>query len=167
MNPRDCSLASALNVVGEKWSLLALREVFYGVHRFDGIVRNTGAPRDVLAARLRTLVDGGVLRRVPYSERPPRDEYHLTQAGRELAPAMLGLMRWGMRWVPGAPTGPTVFTHECGGPLDAGIVCGSCGEQAEAGGVTMPGPDRGQGSDTGPRSDTRPGPGAGPGPASG
>lgn len=139
VNPRECSLASALNVVGEKWSLLALREVFYGVHRFDGIVRNTGAPRDVLATRLRTLVDGGVLRRVRYSERPPRDEYHLTAAGAELAPAMLGLMRWGMRWVPGAPVGPTPFTHGCGGELDAGIVCTSCGEGAGPGDVAPPG----------------------------
>lgn len=138
-NPRECSLASALNVVGEKWSLLALREVFYGVHRFDGIVRNTGAPRDVLAGRLRTLVDGGVLRRVRYSERPPRDEYHLTQAGQELAPAMLGLMRWGMRWVPGAPTSTTAFTHDCGGPLDAGIVCRACGEETTGGKVQLPG----------------------------
>ncbi|NLU76132.1 helix-turn-helix transcriptional regulator [Streptomyces sp. HNM0575] len=141
VDPRECSLASALNVVGEKWSLLAVREVFYGVHRFDGIVRNTGAPRDVLAARLRTLVDGGVLRRVRYSERPPRDEYRLTRAGRELAPALLGLMRWGMRWVPDAPVGPTPFTHDCGGQLDAGIVCASCGEPV--GVADAAGPDNG------------------------
>ncbi|HWM38502.1 MAG TPA: helix-turn-helix domain-containing protein [Streptomyces sp.] len=146
VNPRACSLASALNVIGEKWSLLALREVFYGVHRFDGIVRNTGAPRDVLATRLRTLVDGGVLRRVPYSERPPRDEYHLTQAGQELAPAMLGLMRWGMRWVPGAPSSATVFTHDCGGQLDAGIVCGTCGEAVASGEVELPDTGTAQGS---------------------
>ncbi|WP_181765704.1 winged helix-turn-helix transcriptional regulator [Streptomyces albidus (ex Kaewkla and Franco 2022)] len=146
VNPRECSLASALNVIGEKWSLLALREVFYGVHRFDGIVRNTGAPRDVLATRLRTLVDGGVLRRVRYSERPPRDEYHLTQAGLELAPAMLGLMRWGMRWVEDAPVSATVFTHSCGGQLDAGIVCTSCGEDVGSGEVELPDTGTAQGS---------------------
>lgn len=138
VNPRECSLASALNVIGEKWSLLALREVFYGVHRFDGIVRNTGAPRDVLATRLRTLVDGGVLRRVPYSERPPRDEYHLTRAGLELAPAMLGLMRWGMRWVEDAPVSETAFVHGCGGRLDAGIVCTGCGEDVASAEVEFP-----------------------------
>jgi DNA-binding HxlR family transcriptional regulator len=139
--PRDCSLASALSVVGEKWSLLALREVFYGVRRFDGIARNTGAPRDVLAARLRTLVDAAVLKRVRYSERPPRDEYHLTEAGQELAPVLLGLMRWGTRWVPGAPAAAGVFTHGCGGPLDAGIVCASCGEEVRTGEVELPGGD--------------------------
>jgi DNA-binding HxlR family transcriptional regulator len=146
VNPRECSLASALNVIGEKWSLLALREVLYGVRRFDGIVRNTGAPRDVLATRLRTLVDGGVLRRVRYCERPPRDEYHLTQAGLELAPAMLGLMRWGMRWVPEAPAGATVFTHSCGGPLDAGIVCATCGEGVASGEVELPGAGTAEGT---------------------
>jgi DNA-binding HxlR family transcriptional regulator len=146
VNPRVCSLTSALNVVGEKWSLLAVREVFYGVHRFDGIVRNTGAPRDILATRLRTLVDGGVLRRVRYSERPPRDEYHLTRAGEELAPAMLGLMRWGMRWVPGAPVSDTAFTHSCGGSLDAGIVCTSCREEMAPRDVELPDTGTAEGS---------------------
>ncbi len=146
MNPRTCSLASALNVIGERWSLLAVREVFYGVHRFDGIVRNTGAPRDILATRLRTLVDGGVLRRVRYSEHPPRDEYHLTQAGQELAPAMLGLMRWGMRWAQGAPVSAAAFTHSCGGTLDAAIACSACGEKIDAHDVTLPDPGTADGT---------------------
>src|SRR6218665_368433 len=80
-SPRECPLASALEMVGEKWSLLVLREVFYGVRRFEGIAQNTGAPRDVLTARLRKLSECGVLRRVQYSERPARSEYHLTEAG--------------------------------------------------------------------------------------
>ena len=84
--PRVCSIARSLDVVGEKWSLLALREVFLGVRRCDQIDARTGAPRDVLTARLRTLVEAGVLEPVQYSERPPRSEYHLTQAGRDLQP---------------------------------------------------------------------------------
>src|SRR3954453_16789739 len=97
--PRVCPIARSLEVVGEKWSLLALREVFLGVRRFDGIVARTGAPRDVLTARLRTLVEAGVLERVQYSERPPRYEYHLTETGRDLQPVLLTLMEWGNRYL--------------------------------------------------------------------
>ncbi|HTF52807.1 MAG TPA: helix-turn-helix domain-containing protein, partial [Pseudonocardia sp.] len=78
---RECSIANALAVIGERWSLLALREVFFGVRRFDQIQRNTGASRDILAARLRTLVEHGVLRKVQYEQHPPRYEYVLTEAG--------------------------------------------------------------------------------------
>src|SRR5690348_18370530 len=82
--PRECSIARTLDVVGEKWALLAIREVFLGNHRFDEMIRRTGAPRDTLAARLRTLVTAGVLERRQYCEHPARFEYHLTEAGREL-----------------------------------------------------------------------------------
>ncbi|MET0402764.1 MAG: helix-turn-helix domain-containing protein [Cystobacter sp.] len=128
--PRECPMADALEVVGEKWSLLVLREVFYGVRRFDGIARNTGAPRDVLTARLRKLSDAGVLRRVQYSERPARSEYHLTPAGAELAPTLLSLLQWGMRWasVEGAePRGS--LKHDCGAPLSTGLCCQACGRR--------------------------------------
>src|SRR6516165_1166696 len=76
--PRPCSIARTLDVVGEKWALLAVREVFLGNRRFDAMVHRTGAPRDTLAARLRTLVGAGVLERRQYSEHPARFEYHLT-----------------------------------------------------------------------------------------
>src|SRR5205814_4874760 len=93
--PRVCSIARTLDIVGEKWALLALREVFLGNRRFDEMVRRTGAPRDTLAARLRSLVGAGILERRQYSEHPVRHEYRLTEAGRELYPVILTLMRWG------------------------------------------------------------------------
>jgi DNA-binding HxlR family transcriptional regulator len=103
MTPRPCTAAAALGVIGEKWSLLVVRELAFGVHRFDSIVQNTGAPRDILTNRLRSLESSGVVEKRHYSERPPRFEYHLTQAGRELRPILLSLGQWGSRWAAGAP----------------------------------------------------------------
>jgi DNA-binding HxlR family transcriptional regulator len=95
---RICSIADALELVGDRWALLVVREVAVGVRRFNDIQRNTGAPREMLTARLRKLEDVGVLTRTPYSERPPRFEYGLTSAGRELAPVLRSLRRWGERF---------------------------------------------------------------------
>jgi DNA-binding HxlR family transcriptional regulator len=122
-----CSVAAGLAVVGERWSLLALREVFYGVRRFDAIARNTGAPRDILSARLKGLIEHGVLERSPYSDRPPRYEYRLTDKGRDLRPVLLALMKWADRHVMAEP--PVVWEHECGADLDPTLVCRSCGEE--------------------------------------
>src|SRR5436305_11153225 len=102
---RECSVARTLEIVGEKWALLAVREVFLGNRRFDEMVRRTGAPRDTLAARLRSLVGAGILERRQYSEHPVRHEYRLTEAGRELYPVILTLMRWGDKQLAG-DTGP-------------------------------------------------------------
>ncbi|MFC6599922.1 winged helix-turn-helix transcriptional regulator [Kitasatospora paranensis] len=129
--PRECSIARTLDVVGEKWSLLALREVFFGERRFEQIVANTGAPRDILTARLRKLTDAGVLDRVQYSERPPRFEYHLTQAGRDLQPVLLTLMHWGDRHLAGGQPPPTVWTHTCGHTLTPRVTCESCTRPVE------------------------------------
>jgi DNA-binding HxlR family transcriptional regulator len=107
---RPCSAAAALAVVGEKWALLAVREVLYGNRRFDAIARNTGAPRDRLTARLRGLEEAGVLERRAYSERPRRFEYHLTEAGHELGTVILSLAAWGDRWL-GDDEPPVVFRH--------------------------------------------------------
>jgi DNA-binding HxlR family transcriptional regulator len=96
--PRECPVADALKIIGERWTLLAVRELKYGVHRFDQITRNTGASRDILADRLRKLEADGVVTRVRYCERPPRYEYHLTQAGQDLAPVLESLAGWGKRW---------------------------------------------------------------------
>ena len=95
---RPCSIAAALEVVGERWSLLAIREISYGVHRFARIAAYTGASRDMLADRLRKLEGAGLVERRQYSEHPPRFEYHLTQAGRELFPVMIALQGWGDKW---------------------------------------------------------------------
>ncbi|MGW7006358.1 winged helix-turn-helix transcriptional regulator [Streptomyces sp. NPDC054933] len=133
-NPRPCSVADALAVVGEKHSLLVLREAFLGVRRFDAMVRNIGAPRDVLAARLRHLVEAGVLEKVPYSERPQRFEYRPTAAGWELQPVLLMLMNWGDRHLADRP--PMVLRHSCGADLAPVVVCGTCGDQAVRGTLT-------------------------------
>jgi DNA-binding HxlR family transcriptional regulator len=102
-HPRDCTVADALELIGERWSLLVVREMFWGVHRFADIARNTGAPRDVLSARLRRLVDAGVLEKRRYSEHPPRFEYHLTKAGRGLSPVLMSIDEWGEDHVPAPP----------------------------------------------------------------
>lgn len=124
---RPCSMAAALSLVGEKWALLAVREIFWGNHRFDEIARNTGAPRDRLAARLRSLEAAGVVERQPYSERPPRFEYHLTPAGRDLSTVMDALRSWGDRWLAGPP--PAAIAHSCGETLDGLYVCRHCGDE--------------------------------------
>jgi DNA-binding HxlR family transcriptional regulator len=138
---RECSIANALAVIGERWSLLVLREVFLGVRRFDAIQRNTGASRDILAARLRHLVEAGVLEKVPYEQHPPRFEYVLTEAGRALQSVLITLRQWGDRYVTeGAP--PAVWRHNCGHALSAHLVCDHCGEPLRSGDSTQVSPLR-------------------------
>ena len=130
--PRVCSIARTLDIVGEKWALLAVREVFLGNRRFDEMVRQTGAPRDTLAARLRTLVGSGILERRQYSEHPARYEYRLTNAGRDLYPVIVSLLRWGDEHLAGDDGPPLVLEHRCGHPLVARLVCEACGDPIEA-----------------------------------
>jgi DNA-binding HxlR family transcriptional regulator len=92
---QDCSIARALEVVGERWTLLIVRDALLGPRRFDELQRDLGVARKVLADRLRRLVDEGILERVPYQERPKRYEYHLTRKGRDLHVALVGLRQWG------------------------------------------------------------------------
>ena len=127
---RPCSVAAALNLIGEKWSLLAVREIAFGNKRFDAIARNTGAPRDRLAARLRALEAGGVIVRRQYSEHPPRFEYELTEAGQELRAVLTALRAWGDKWAIDAPP-PSVFEHTCGHDLDPAMTCRHCGEEVD------------------------------------
>jgi DNA-binding HxlR family transcriptional regulator len=129
--PRPCSIARTLDIVGEKWALLAVREVFLGNRRFDEMVRRTGAPRDTLAARLRTLTSAGILERRQYCEHPARYEYRLTEAGRDLYPVIVALMRWGDQHLAGDDGPPLVLEHRGGHPLAAQLVCGSCGEPVD------------------------------------
>ena len=130
--PRACSIARTLDIVGEKWALLAVREVFLGDRRFDEMVRRTGAPRDTLAARLRTLVSAGILERRQYSEHPARFEYCLTDAGRDLYPVIVTLMHWGDQYLAGEDGPPLVLQHHCGHELVAQVVCQACGEPLRA-----------------------------------
>jgi DNA-binding HxlR family transcriptional regulator len=96
--PRDCGIADALDLVGDRWSLLILRELRFGVHRFNDIRTNTGAPRETLTARLRKLEDAGIIERRRYSEHPPRDEYVLAEAGEAISPILKALRSWGERY---------------------------------------------------------------------
>ena len=124
---RPCSIARALDLIGEKWALLAIREISFGNRRFNEIARNTGAPRDRLAARLRGLVDAGILERREYQSTPPRAEYHLTAAGRDLTPVLRSLVAWGDRWVSDQPPATLMHgDHE----LDQMVVCRRCGAEA-------------------------------------
>jgi DNA-binding HxlR family transcriptional regulator len=134
--PRECSVANALAVVGERWSLLALREIMFGVRRFDQIAQNTGASRDILATRLRKLVESGLLVKQQYEVHPPRYEYVLTESGRALHTVLLTLMAWGDRYVTDGPP-PTVWQHSCGEVLAPETICTHCGEPVGEGELTV------------------------------
>jgi DNA-binding HxlR family transcriptional regulator len=137
--PRRCGIADALGAVGERWSLLAVREISLGVRRFSGIAANTGAPRDILATRLRTLQALGVVHRRQYSERPARFEYLLTDAGRALMPVLHALREWGDEWLNETP--PMVFDHSCGEVFHPRTHCRACGEEVRAGSLSRRPPD--------------------------
>jgi DNA-binding HxlR family transcriptional regulator len=124
----DCSVAQCLEVVGEWWSLLIVRDAFLGVARFDDFQRRLGISRNILQERLNTLVSAGVLVRVPYSEHPPRHNYRLTDKGRDLWPILTTMRQWGDRYA--APHGPPlqVVHKACGAVSDAVLICGTCGE---------------------------------------
>ncbi|HZZ89715.1 MAG TPA: helix-turn-helix domain-containing protein [Caulobacteraceae bacterium] len=123
-----CSVAAALAVVGDPWTLLILRDAFYGVRRFDDWQSRLGVARNVLAARLKTLVEQGVLESRLYSDHPPRKDYVLTAKGRDLQPVLLTLKAWGDRHVYGEENVPLEITHDCGAPLKVGLTCEACGE---------------------------------------
>ncbi len=128
-----CGVASALEVVGERWSLLILRDVFLGLRRFEEIQDDLGIARNVLQTRLSSLTDAGVLERRLYREHPPRYEYLLTDKGVDLWPALLALMRWGDRYAISAAGPPTLVEHEnCGGQIDEHLMCERCGEPVSA-----------------------------------
>jgi DNA-binding HxlR family transcriptional regulator len=124
----DCSVAQCLEIVGEWWSMLIVRDAFLGVTRFDEFQRRLGISRNILQQRLGRLVEAGVLVRVPYSEHPPRDDYRLTDKGRDLWPVLTAMRQWGDRYA--APSGPPlrVVHKACGSVSEAVFVCGSCGE---------------------------------------
>lgn len=137
-----CSIAGALAVIGERWSLLIVREVFLGVRRFDEIQADLGIARNVLDTRLKRLIEQGVLERRRYQERPPRYEYRLTEKGLDLWPTMVALMQWGDRHAAPATGPPVLLQHKvCGGAVDEYRTCQACGERLSASDVlARPGP---------------------------
>jgi DNA-binding HxlR family transcriptional regulator len=131
------SVGRALQLVGERWTLLILREAFFGVRRFGQLARNLNIPRPTLSSRLRMLVDVGLLERVPYSREPERHEYRLTAAGRDLFGAVVALMRWGDEHLPNPNGPPIVLRHNgCGQIADARLICAHCGDEITAQNVT-------------------------------
>ena len=128
-DPAACSVARTLDVLGDTWSILVLRDVLLGAHRFDPMQRHLGIARNVLAARLKRLLEHGLLEKREYQAHPPRFEYHLTRKGLDLQPVLIGLMRWGDRYVADAGGGPVVLEHRaCGHPIRLLTVCEACGE---------------------------------------
>ena len=137
----NCSVAQCLEIVGEWWSLLIVRDAFLGVTRFEDLRARLGISRNILTQRLNRLVDKGVLKRVPYQERPPRSEYRLTEKGRDLWHVVTAMRQWGDRWA--APSGPPLEIRHtaCGHVVKAVPVCSHCGEPLDVRAVTaIPGP---------------------------
>jgi DNA-binding HxlR family transcriptional regulator len=124
-----CSLAHSLEVVGERWSLLIIRDVMNGNRRFSGMQSSLGIARNVLSARLQRLIEEDILERRAYQESPPRHEYFLTEKGLDLWPALIALMGWGDRHS-GNPEGPPlrVIHKGCGGFVSDRGICEDCGQ---------------------------------------
>jgi DNA-binding HxlR family transcriptional regulator len=143
-----CSIGRTLDVVGEWWTLLIVRDIHLGLRRFDDIADNLGISRNLLAGRLDRLVTEGILERRPYQDRPPRHEYHFTEAGWDLVPVLLAVMAWGDKWVtpPGGPA-MTPVHDTCGAEFTPTVSCSHCGRPITAKTVTV-----------------KAGPGAAPGP---
>jgi DNA-binding HxlR family transcriptional regulator len=139
-----CSIARALEILGERWTLLIVRDALLGLRRFDDFQHSLGAARNVLTDRLKRLVDAGILQRVPYQQRPQRFDYQLTDLGRELAVPLVGLMHWGDRHLAG-PAGPPRLTHHrsCGNALHATLYCNTCNQPVAVTDMdVLPGPGR-------------------------
>jgi DNA-binding HxlR family transcriptional regulator len=135
-----CSIAKALELLGERWTLLVIREAFLGTRRFEGFAERLDIARNVLTARLARLVEEGVLERVRYQERPERFEYRLTEKGLDLWPTIVSLLQFGDRYY--APDGPSVVLRHrgCGGEVDDHRMCADCGAPLTArDAVALPG----------------------------
>jgi DNA-binding HxlR family transcriptional regulator len=138
----NCSIARSLDVVGEWWTLLILRDAFRGTRRFDDFHGSLGMARSVLTARLKKLTDEGVLEKRRYSEHPPRHEYQLTDKGLALFPVLAALQHWGDDWAAG-PAGPSVLLLHttCGHVMHADLICPDCGGEVSAATArSVPGP---------------------------
>jgi DNA-binding HxlR family transcriptional regulator len=127
-----CSIAGALEVVGERWSLLIVRDIFLGLRRFDEMQSDLGIARNVLNTRLTRLLEQGVLEKRLYQEHPPRYEYRLTEKGLDLWPTVVALMKWGDRYTAPAAGPPVLLEHRgCGGAVDEHRMCVRCGARLE------------------------------------
>lgn len=127
-----------MDLLGDRWTPLVLREAFYGIRRFDGFQRELGIARNTLTGRLRRLVDEGLLEKRLYQTEPRRYDYVLTEKGRDFFGVLAAMSRWGDRWLSGEEGAPITFHHEpCGHDLHAEVVCETCGERLEAEDVSV------------------------------
>ena len=141
---QNCSIARTLELIGERWSLLIIRDAFLGVRRFEDFQADLGVARNVLSARLARLVDEGILERHRYQERPERYEYRLTEKGIGLWPVLVSLVKWGDKYT--AVDGPPrlIVHRDCGGQVNEHLMCDKCGAPLTARDVvTQPGPGAG------------------------
>jgi DNA-binding HxlR family transcriptional regulator len=145
----NCSIARTLDVIGDAWTPLILRDIAFGITRFDAIQRDLGISRKVLSERLASLVEHGVLQRAPYQDKPARYDYFPTEKGADLAFVLLAMQAWGDRWIFGEDGPPVLFRHEpCGEVISPVSACSHCGERLEIADLTPlvgpsfdPGPD--------------------------
>jgi DNA-binding HxlR family transcriptional regulator len=142
LEDEPCSVARTVSVIGDRWTLLILRDCFLKVRRFEVFQARLGITRHLLAARLKKLVEAGVLKKVAYQQRPARYEYVLTDKGLDLHPVIMGIVHWGDAHMAGAAGRPLLHRHRlCGCQFDPVMVCSECHEPLRARDVTVsPGP---------------------------
>ena len=148
LDRQPCSLARTLSVIGDRWTLLVIRDCFLGVRRFENFEARLGIARHVLADRLKKLTEAGVLTKVPYQERPRREEYRLSEKGLALYPALIALLDWGDTYMSGKSGPPVLRRHRpCGHETHGVMVCSECGEPLDPREMSVepgpgaPGPD--------------------------
>lgn len=133
LNQQPCSLSRTLSVVGDRWTLLVLRDCFLGVRRFDAFERRLGVTRHLLADRLKKLVEHGVLCKQAYQQRPLREEYRLTEKGMALHPVIMSLVSWGDTYMADERGAPIEHIHKgCGQRMKPVMVCSECSEPVGA-----------------------------------
>lgn len=132
MAAMDCAIARTLDVVGEWWTLLIVRDALLGARRFDEF-KASGIADNILAARLKRLTAEGILERRLYQAKPPRYEYLLTEKGRSLLPVIAALRAWGREWTSGPDARPPLIHIRCGHEVTAALVCPACGLPVEMG----------------------------------
>lgn len=136
--PLSCPIVRSALLLGDEWILLALRALFRGPMRFDDLQKQTGAATNILTTRLNRMIEGGLVEKVPYQERPPRFNYQLTRAGRGLFPVVLELMRFGDEYLQCEDAKPVRLRHaDCGKLSKPGQTCSECGKPIRLGNVTI------------------------------
>ncbi|MEC7810198.1 MAG: helix-turn-helix domain-containing protein [Actinomycetota bacterium] len=133
MSAVNCSIEATIRTVGDRWTLLILRNIFRGIKRFENIQKDLGIARNLLSKRLQHLVENEVIERFLYQEKPNRYEYRLTSKGRALSPSLIALMQWGDQWC-SSDEPPIMLVHEnCGSPLTHSVQCGNCDRDVKPG----------------------------------